>query len=408
MSRKHIVEQYERLIQTAPRWYLDVNELLDVYEYYEDEGRLADADLCLRYALQLHPDDEMLLVKQAYALRSNGRVGEATALIDRLNPVLLEVRFFKAEEALAAFRLDEAGRIFRDILVESVGPTPGDGADWGLHLDVAECYAEEGLWREALHILAPVPSDAPDARNVRLLRAECLCNLNDIPSAVEEVNAAIDLDPYAVEAWGMLAELQYETQHYVEAQESAQYALAVDAGDEKALRISFFAHIAQAQRSEALAVARQYVALWPDEYYLPMHAGQLCLTLNNTDEALTFLRRANATCPAGNPDRNHILALAARLQAMKGDCEESFRTLLRTCSRTNPYDMVCVQMAALAVESGNAPFACQRLEEVSGHITPQNGQLVASVMSLLSTYPALYAACPSTASALRRINTSVS
>lgn len=409
MSRKHAVDQYERLIQSAPRWYLDVNDFLDVYEYYEDEGRLADADVCLRYALQLHPDDELLLVKKAYALRSSGKVAEATALIDRLNPELLEVRFFKAEEALASFRVEEANKIFRDMLVESGGgdsPVSPDMMDWGLHVDVAECYVAEGFWDEALYILRNIPDDAPDAKQVHLMRAECYYNQRDFDAAVAEVNAAIDVDSYAVEAWSMLAELQYENQHFTEAQEACEYALAINADDEKSLRINYFAHACLNHSDEALAVARHYVECWPNEYYLPMNAGELCLQMDNPDEAMSFLGRANVNCHPEHPDHDRILTDVARVQAKQGHYEQSFQTVKRLYRRDHQYEQVCLQMAAIAAENGNMDFACLRLEEIASKVVPGNNELIANIFALLHEYPILYTKCPTLAVALQRLNTS--
>ena len=409
MSRKQSVEQYERLIQTAPRWYLDVNDFIDVYEYYEDEGRLADADMCLRYALQQHPDDEILLTKKAYALRSSGKVAEATALINRLNPELLEVRFFKAEEALASFRVDEANKIFRDMLVESGGgdePLSADAMDWGLHVDVAECYLAEGYWAEALYVLRNIPDDAPDACQVHLMRAESLYNQHKVPEAIAEVNASIDIDPYSVAAWSMLAELQYETQHVAEAQEACEYALAINADDEKSLRINYFAHACLQHFDEALNVARHYVKCCPNEYYLPMNAGELCLTRGLLDEAMAFFGRANVNCHPEHPDRNRILTGVVRLLTRRGELEQGYAMLQRRCQRDCPPEAVSMQMAAIAAEYGHIDYACQRLEDVVPLVVPSNNELVASIFSLLHEYPIRYQRCPSMAAALQRLNTS--
>ena len=415
MSRKHAVEQYERLIQSAPHWYLDVNDFLDVYEYYEDEGRLADADVCLRYALRLHPDDEMLLCKKAYALRSSGKVAEATALINRLNPDLLEVRFFKAEEALASFRVEEANKLFRDILVENGGgeellSASSDGEstnlDWGLNLDVAECYIAEGFWEEALYVLRNVPDNIAEAKQTHLLRAECFYNQHQFPEAIAEANAAIDSDPYAVEAWSLLAELQYESQHPAEAQEACEYALAINADDEKSLRISYFSHAILNHQDEALAVARHYVKCHPNEYYLPMNAGELSLRKGLLDEAMSFFGRANVNCHPEHPDRNRILTGVVRILARRGELQKGYHMLQRTCQRDYPPESVSVQMAAIAAEYGHLDFACQRLEEVAPLVVPANNELVANIFSLLHEYPILYQRCPSLAAALQRLNTS--
>lgn len=403
-QRSTAVDTYESLAQAAPHWYMDAPELIDVIEYYEDHGRIPEAENCLRQALLLHPKDETLHIKHAYILRSHGKVEEADNIINQLPENNIDVMFYKAENALASFQVDEATQIYNKILAGDSKDNP----DWQLRIEIAETYIVEGYLHEAMNILSKIPDTAQVAKRSFILRSECLYSLHDITGAVAALNRALDLDPYDVANWSMLAELQYESHHISEAQEACQYALAINPYDEKALRVSYFAYAVSNQINDALQMATEYVQHWPNEYYLPMNAGELCATEGRMQEALEYLSRANRNCPDEHQDRIRIISVVAQVQAQQGKFDESFRTLQCACARGSQYNMVCVQMAGLAADMGNMSYAAERIEEISSELTSANIDLCTTTLSLLHNHPLLFMMCPKATMALQKFNTSIS
>lgn len=275
-------------------------------------------------------------------------------------------------------------------------------------MEIAECYLNEGFIDEASHILSEIPPHTQESKRAHILMAEAYFNRHDIASSLKEMDMAIDDDPYDVNSWSMLAEIHYESKHTAECQDACQYALAIDAKNEKALRISFFAYYAVHNHTKALETAQQYVSHWPDEYYIPMNAGELCMHEGMMMEALDYLGRANRNCPADHQDHLRIITLVAGIKAQQGYFEESFEVLKCACAYVSQYSMVCVQMASLAMELNNIPFASDCLNQIIGEIVPSNGELCAAVRDLFNNYQMLYLACPDVAKALRQINTSIS
>lgn len=403
IERTQAIDQYEQLTQGTPRWYMDAIELNEVVEYYEDHGMQADAEQCLRQAIALHPNDEELLVKQAYILRSKGNITQAERIISRLDQSNSNVIFFKAEEALARFDVEEAKKLFKQLLDNDSTTSP----DWHLRIEIAECYLSEGYMVDARNLLLQVPSTAKEAKKAHVLMSECYYSVHDIPNAIAELNKALDLDPYDVNNWSMMAELHYESQHYAESQEACQYALAIKNDDEKALRISFFAYSVTQQIEKALQQAAIYVQHWPGEYYLPMVAGELCATEGRMQDALAYLGRANRNCPDQHQDRLRIISIVAQLQAHQGFLEESFRTLQCACTCGSQYSMVCVQMAGLAADVNKMDFAAARLNEVLPEIKTCNTELCAAVIELMRSHQLLFMLCPEITNELKKISTNI-
>lgn len=400
-QRQQLVEQYENLSHGVPHWYMDAPDLLSVIEYYEERGQMADAEYCLRQAMALHPQDESLQVKFAYQLRSQGKISEAESIISKLNPDLIDVLFFNAEEALARFDLPKARSLFDKILTTEGQGTP----DWGLRIDVAQCYIAEGHTAQAEELLHAIPDKYKEGKTAHTLLSEIHYCRHDLSRAIQEINKAIDLDPYDVSCWSTLAELQYEDHHIAQAQEACQYALAINPRDEKALRVSFFAYLTEQKQDQALAQATKYVEYWPNEYYLPMHAAELCAATGHIEDALTFFRRANCNCPDDHQDRIRILSGVAQVMAQQGRFDQSFQTLQCTCARGTSYPMVCAQMALLAADMGNTEYACQRLREIIPYMA-HDIEVRRSVEELLRDHPLFTLICPELIAELHKLNTS--
>lgn len=404
IPRSSSVDQYEQLRNEAPHWYMDAMQLNEVVDYYEERGQHADAEQCLRLALKLHPADDDLKVKWAYILRSKGQTEEAKQIISQLPESNLDVRFFKAEVALAHFDLETAEHIFQQILTDDSEISP----DWHLRTEIAECYQVEGYTAEALRMLSQIPEDSEESVRAHLMKADCYYNLHETTRAITELNIAIDRNPYDVSSWGMLAELQYESGKYAEAQEACQYALAVNPTDEKALRVSFFAYKISHDHNKALEQAAIYVKHWPNEYYLPMNAGELCVEEGRITEAIEYYGRANQNCPDEHQDRMRILADVAQAQTHQGKLEEAFRTLKCVCRYGASYYTVCVQMAGLAAEINDMQFAAERLNETLPAVQAYNTEICTLVISLMREYQMLFVLCPDITSALQNFNTSIS
>lgn len=403
-ERPSVVDQYEHYQSEVPNWYMDSMQLNEVVDYYEAHGRQTDAEQCLRLAMRLHPADEDLKVKWAYILRSKGQTEEACKLISQLPDSNIDVSFFKAEVALAHFDLEGASRIFQQMLANDSTLSP----DWHLRTEIAECFQLEGYITEALATLNQIPDDSSECVRAHIMKAECYSYLHDVPNAVAELNIAIDRDPYNAATWGMLAELYYENGQFAEAQEACQYALAINPMDEKALRVSFFTYRQTKQSAKALEQAEIYVQHWPNEYYLPMNAGEVCVEEGRMKEAFSYFGRANQNCPDEHQDRMRILANVAQAQAHQGKIKEAFHTLKCVCRYGVPYHTVCVQIASLAAEINEMQYAADRLSETLPGIQACNTELCTMVISLMREYQMLFVLCPEITQALQKLNTSIS
>ena len=359
-EKQENIQLYEKYAAKAPNWYMEPSQLLDVIEYYEDNGRHLDAEVCLRQALTLHPDDMQLLIKKAYFLKSVGRVEEADAVIAGLGDTTdIEVLFYQVERALARFDSTLAEDIFAQIVTMDDPDIP----DWSLWTEMAEICLDYGYVRMALNAVGKVPRDDKNYKRACVLQGECYYQLHQVQRSVTFLNKALDIDPYDAALWGMLADIHYENRQMAQAVEACQYALAIDAKNEKALRVNFFCLLMQQKHAEAHEMALTYEKFWPGEYYVPLNDGYQLLSLGKCREAYEQYRRANMVCPNENPDKLRIVGEMAQVQLRLGMVEEAFVTMQCACSLGVGYIDVCLQMAQLAASVRQYEFATLRLRE---------------------------------------------
>ena len=94
-SLQALIEEYERLIASEEPFYMEAESLIDILEYYIKQGKLEEADECLRIALRLHPNNDDLLLTKAYRLKDRLRWQEAEEIIHHLSePNEKEVALF--------------------------------------------------------------------------------------------------------------------------------------------------------------------------------------------------------------------------------------------------------------------------------------------------------------------------
>ena len=366
-EKEEYVRQYEKLASKAPNWYMDAYDLFDVISYYEENGRRFDAEVCLKQALLLHPDDSRLLLKKAEYLKSAGHVKEADEIMANSDDIDgLDLKFYELERALTNFDIRTAEKLLDEIRDEF----DQDETDCYVWTEVTEICLDYGFVRLALKAIEKVPEFnnppvefLPGQKRAFLLRGECYYQLHDLKNALAWLNKALDIDPYDAAIWGILADIHYETKNFAQAQEACQYALAIDGRNEKALRVSFFCYLMTNDVQNAHKLALEYEKYCPGEYYVPLNDGYMLLSCGYLDAAYQQYCLANAACANENPDKLRIVGEMAQTQLRMNKVDEAFVTLQCACSLGVSYIDVCLQMAQLTASIGKSDYALERLRE---------------------------------------------
>lgn len=303
MDIKKLVEEYEAKLDASLNFYMDVEALLDILDYYIREDRTAEADLCLSIALRLFPDNEEVLLSKAYRLKDSNKWTEARRIVNSLSDQSnRDVQLFYVEELLAEAQPEKAEQLLATMLPKVMLPQ-----DYDWYTDYAELLIDYNFYPRAISVLDRVPKEYPGMEHCLELKSEAYFMLKDFRQSADVQNQIIDLNPYNEKAWIQLAEAQFHLQQFEEAEESCNYALAIAPESVRAIRVKLYAIVAREDAERAIALAKEYLPTHPEDYYFYMKLGELCLRQEKISLALGYLQKAIKYCPLESADRLDLL-----------------------------------------------------------------------------------------------------
>lgn len=376
---KELVSMYEdNLRNSGPSFYMEALDLLDVMDYYLQKGRNYDAETCLRHALRIHPENEDVLLAQAYALKEEGNIAEGLSLVYALpNQESRGVKMFLAEYRLMLSDSTGAEEIFQSYWNSC------STEDYDVCVETAELYLDYGFWDSSLKWISKVPNSFVDYLHCQELAAESHYQLGQYEDAIKILEGILDVNPYDYVSWAQLAQVQYRIAAYKEAIDSCDYALAINATSADALRVKIQSSIALSQLDMAIECAKEYYVYRPSDYIVFMLLGEALLTNDRLDEAYTYLSLAGLQCPQDIvQDSVRIKTALASIQARQHQYQQVYETLLRTLSSGVSLLDVRLQTAKFCLEQGEREFSMDLLSSVlsSADIQSEHVERVATLL----------------------------
>lgn len=328
---KEAIETYERNIKSGELFYMDASTLVDIESYYEKQNMDYEAEQCLRFAKQLHPDDEEVLITEAYRLKMKGKCTDAYRIIKQLpNQQHSEVQLFYIEWYVTAGQVDKAMELY-DRYME-IPCTELDKNNF--KYDMSELLVDYGYPKRAIRLLNQIPSTYPEYKRTLELLADAYYQTAEYTKAEEVMQQMVDLNPYDAYSWAQLADVQQKTGLYDDALESCEYALAIDPDLKAARTLQVFVLFRLSRTDEALKLIDTYKNDAPDDYAMFMYAGGALFEIKQFAKAITYYDHALAYCPLTTPDRQNIVSDLSLCRAMCGHIQEG-RELYGTTAPTS-------------------------------------------------------------------------
>lgn len=344
-SLQALIEEYERLIASGEPFYMEAESLIDILEYYIKQGKLEEADDCLRIALRLHPDNDDLLLTKAYRLKDRLRWQEAEEIIHQLSePNEKEVALFYIEKMLCKLDANSAEKIFTETY-----KIKGDEFGVEFHVDYIELLLDYGLYDRALRRLKALPDGYQDQKHLYELQGEAYCNLRSFDAAIDAINKMIDLDPYDDISWVQLAEVQYKAEKFEEAVDSCDYALTINADNSRATRIKILSLIGLRKSAEASTLVQDFLNSNPDDYLVYLLLAEQMGGLRLYDTSIRLFREAALRCPQDSVDHLRIVTHLSSVLLYAERYEEALETMMSANSANIDVQDVRLQIAEAAL-----------------------------------------------------------
>ena len=368
---KSLVREYHNNLSgvSIPFW-MEVPDFLDILDHFEQTQQTVEAEICLRIALRMHPDNAEILMRKVYRLKNDGRWHDAEALVNQIaDQDNLDVQFFLAEKALSELRFFDANTIYENLIArekENAAQEFGEQIEEqtsldDLYLEIAELFLDYGSEVFAKKFLQLLDKTSPLYPRVQLLESEILMRYGTPFYGIEQVEQVIDEDPYNVDAWVLRAELANDIKDYPKCLEAAEYALAISPKHPKALRMKAIAALGLEKWNTVLKVYKTYHDIEPNDYTMSLSVGEIYLNRNKIPQARTALQHAMKNCASDNPDKQRISLDLAMSYAMEGDIRKAYVCVATLSSLGVPHDEMLLQAVRVAITYGFLPFAAELL-----------------------------------------------
>ena len=363
-------EYHNNLSGVSIPFWMEVPDFLDILDHFEQTQQTVEAEICLRIALRMHPDNAEILMRKVYRLKNDGRWHDAEALVNQIaDQDNLDVQFFLAEKALSELRFFDANTIYENLIArekENVAQEFGEQLEEqtsldDLYLEIAELFLDYGSEVFAKKFLQLLDKTSPLYPRVQLLESEILMRYGTPFYGIEQVEQVIDEDPYNVDAWVLRAELANDIKDYPKCLEAAEYALAISPKHPKALRMKAIAALGLEKWNTVLKVYKIYHDIEPNDYTMSLSVGEIYLNRNKIPQARAALQHAMKNCASDTPDKQRICLDLAMSYAMEGDIRKAYVCVATLSSLGVPHDEMLLQAVRVAITYGFLPFAAELL-----------------------------------------------
>ena len=363
-------EYHNNLSGVSIPFWMEVPDFLDILDHFEQTQQTVEAEICLRIALRMHPDNAEILMRKVYRLKNDGRWHDAEALVNQIaDQDNLDVQFFLAEKALSELRFFDANTIYENLIArekENVAQEFGEQLEEqtsldDLYLEIAELFLDYGSEVFAKKFLQLLDKTSPLYPRVQLLESEILMRYGTPFYGIEQVEQVIDEDPYNIDAWVLRAELANDIKDYPKCLEAAEYALAISPKHPKALRMKAIAALGLEKWNTVLKVYKTYHDIEPNDYTMSLSVGEIYLNRNKIPQARAALQHAMKNCASDNPDKQRISLDLAMSYAMEGDIRKAYVCVATLSSLGVPHDEMLLQAVRIAITYGFLPFAAELL-----------------------------------------------
>ncbi len=309
---------YEQMLQDGQPVYLEADELTDIAEYYLVQNDTEKAMACIRYALNIHPGSVDPLVFLARQKMFDGDVAGAKTIRDYIaDSDDREIVFLNAEIMLYEGKEKEAAAY-----LSREAETDEDTAMFAY--DTAALFLDYGCLKQAARWGRRALDMEPCNAKFLKLKADYFIASGRQEEAVKILEGLLDDDPYDICLWHSLCEAFFMEEDFPRAIEAADFALAIDDHDPRAILLKADSLFRQEDFDEAHQLYLRYFKEHiPDE--VPYLFDGMCLSaLERYDEALTQLLKAEELSKGRSPQQQHIYASLFEVYSKMHDTPKAF------------------------------------------------------------------------------------
>lgn len=287
---KHFLEllkTYEDSANSGHPVYMDADDLADIADYYQFNGRQDDAEEAVRLAETYNDQAVGPLLYRAREALVRKDFDAARSYADRIKVAdAVEGHFMEGEILVCEGKTEEADELFRQYLKDEV---PDDEAMDYIY-DVANIFSEYNVFDKALEWMFRSKGD--DSDDFKELMARTLFGLGKYKDSERIFSELLDHNPYSNRYWNALASAQFMQEDYNSAITSSEYAIAIDPKDPDGLLSKANSLFNLENYEAALSYFEKYSKEMPDDEFGHLHQGTCLINMGRFEEAIEKLKKA--------------------------------------------------------------------------------------------------------------------
>lgn len=289
---KAILKNFEEADDNERYTSLDPDELVDIAEYYYNNGDTGKAEEIVNNVMSFYPGNPApLLFKARMALIESHDIPKAEHYAEQIEDKTdLEYFYIKAEIMLVEKQAARADMYLEDKFAE----IDEDDKDYftidsaALFLDYNETDIAE-KWLKRCYDKESVDYKEQSAR-ISLEKG-------DYEKSKKLFNELIDKDPYSTQYWNSLASSQFFSNNIEDSIQSSEYSIAINPKNSVALLNKANGLYNLGNYGEALKYYLRYNELCPDDENGEMLIGFCCMLLEKYELAIKHLEKAEKLLP---------------------------------------------------------------------------------------------------------------
>ena len=314
-----LLERYEHMLASGQSMYFDADQYDSLVEYYDRLDDLEKARSVVVAGLKIHPNNELLLLKNAKFFIYDAQYAKALEYLNtHFSAYDYDLYMLKVECYLHLGLYAEAHELTKEIL-------DNDDVDLDLALyDLGMIYSEANYEKEAILYFEKSLEYNPENKDVLSDLAYAYEENEELDSAISIANSVLDLDPYNSEFWLFLGKMYIQTEDYEKAIDAFDFVSTIEGENVSYLKLKAHCLVLVDRIPEAIDVLLLCLEETPYDEYLYISLVDCFLNLERYDEVLIAVARFEKDL-----DEQNLVLLAKKAYAycLLGNMEDALASI---------------------------------------------------------------------------------
>ena len=286
---KELVTRFEQMMRHNQSAFFDADELEDIIDFYGENGDFTSLLSVVEFGLSIYPLNHMLMLKEAQALLSLGKITQGIQRLKKLEKIEKSEELCLTLASVYSQQREHQKSI--KYLREALSFSSGEN-DTEIYLEMAFEYENMSRFDKAKDVLKEAILKFGDNEMLLHELAFVFENLGGAAESVEYFSKLTDVDPYSYAAWYNLGNALQSSDQVVAAIEAYDYCIAIQEDFTPAYYNKAHCLFKQENYIDSIRVFEETYAYEPPQAHVFCHIGECFEKLQEFDKAIFYYRKS--------------------------------------------------------------------------------------------------------------------